>query len=254
VSHFLLSTPPRAVLFDYFGTLTSAVRQGPAHARMARRLGCAPDEWLDLMARTFYLRASGRLGEPVDVLFGLATMLGAQPSRRTVRSVRAERVRAVGADGPLRPDAVAVLAGLRRRGLRTAVVSDCWYELPELLPGQPVSALLDARVYSVRVGRCKPHPAMFLEACGRLGVAPAECLYVGDGGSQELSGAAAVGMGAIRLAAPDLADHLTFRPDSGFQGLSVTTLTELLPLVDAVLGRLDVTDGDLGRYGETIGT
>jgi putative hydrolase of the HAD superfamily len=249
VSHFLLQVRPRAVVFDYFGTLTRAVRQGPAHAQMARRLGCEPEQWLDLMSRTFYMRASGRLGEPVDVLYGLATVLGARPSRQTVRSVRVERVATVCADGPLRPDAVPVLAGLRQRGLRTALVSDCWYELPELLPELPVFPLLDARIYSVRVGRCKPHPAMFLEACDRLGVAPADCLYVGDGGSEELSGAAAVGMSPIRLAAPDLAGHLTFRPDAAFQGPSVASLSDLLPLVD---GMPDGSDGDLGRDGERI--
>ena len=45
---------PRAVIFDYFGTLTSAVRQGPTHRWMARSLGCDPDAWLKLMAETFY--------------------------------------------------------------------------------------------------------------------------------------------------------------------------------------------------------
>src|SRR5689334_8934953 len=221
VSHFLQPFRPRAVVFDYFGTLTRAVRQGPAHALMARRLGCEPDQWLDLMSRTFYMRASGRLGQPVDVLHGLATVLGARPSRDTVCRVRAERVATVAADGPLRPDAVPVLAGLRDRGLRTALVSDCWYELPELLPELPVFPLLDTRIYSVRVGRCKPHPGLFLAACEQLGLEPADCLYVGDGGSQELTGATAVGMTAIRLAAPDLAGHLTFRPDAAFRGPSV---------------------------------
>jgi len=233
----------KAIIFDFFGTLSVAVRQGPAHAQMARRLGCDPEAWLDLMRRTFYMRATGRLGNPIDVLHGLTRILGARPSQRTVRSVRADRVAAVGADGPLRPDAVPVLDGLRRRGLRTAVVSDCWYELPELLPALPVAPLLDARVFSVRVGRCKPHPAMFLTACQRLDVEPAQCLYVGDGGSRELSGAAAVGMNPVRLAAPDLAGHLTFQPDVAFRGPSVPTLSALL----------DVTNGDLGRLGGTIG-
>ncbi|GAA1032514.1 hypothetical protein GCM10009557_31260 [Virgisporangium ochraceum] len=243
MSHFLLTGPLRAVVFDYFGTLSRAVRQGPAHARMARSLGCEPESWLDLMSRTFYLRATGRLGNPLDVLYGLARILGSRPSAQTLRSVRAERIATIGADGPLRPDAVPVLAGLRERGLRTAVVSDCWYELPELLPELPVYPLLDVHVFSVRVGRCKPHPALFLEACDRLGVAPAECLYVGDGGSRELTGATAVGMSAVRLDAPDLTGHLTFQPDQAFRGPSVTSLREVLPLVC----------GDLEGSGGTIG-
>lgn len=241
---------PRAVLFDYFGTLTRAVRQGPAHRRMALRLGCDPDEWLTLMAQTFYLRASGRLGDPATVLGFLARHLGAAPCERTLRRVLVERVGAVGTDGPLRPQAVAVLRALRRRGLRTAVVSDCWYELPVLLPRLPVHRLLDTCVFSVQVGRCKPDPAMYLTACERLGVLPRECLYIGDGGSRELTGAQAVGMAALRLAAPDLAEHLSFAFDETFSGPSVTSLDDLLPLLDGLRVR---GDGDLACGGARIG-
>lgn len=40
----------------------------------------------------------------------------------------------------------------------------------------------------------KPDPAIYLLACRRLGVAPEDCVFVGDGGDRELEGAAAVGM------------------------------------------------------------
>jgi len=228
---------PRAVIFDYFGTLTSAVRQGPTHRWMARSLGCDPDAWLKLMAETFYERASGRLGDPIDVLRHLAARLGASPSGQALRLVRAQRIAAIACDGPLRREAVPVLRALRNRGLRTAVVSDCWYELPVLLPGLPVHPLLDARVFSVEVGRCKPDPQMYHVACERLRVAPRECLYVGDGGSRELTGARAVGMRAVRLAAPDLAEHLSFAPDDQFRGPIVTSLADLVPLVDGLRRR-----------------
>jgi len=224
---------PKAVLFDYFGTLTRAVRQGPSHRQMALRLGCDPDEWLALMARTFYSRATGRLGDPTEVLGLFARYLGAAPPDRMLRIVRAQRIAAIAADAPLRPQAVPVLRELRRRGLRTAVISDCWYELPALLPHLPINPLLDARVYSVEVGRCKPHPVMYLAACERLGVALRECLYVGDGGSRELSGAQALGMWAVRLTAPDLVEHLSYAPDEDFRGPSIASLDELLPLLDA---------------------
>jgi putative hydrolase of the HAD superfamily len=98
----------------------------------------------------------------------------------------------------------------------------------------PIAPLLDATVFSVEVGRCKPDPLIYLEACRRLRVAPQECLYVGDGGSRELTGAAAVGMTAVRLAAPDLADHLVFNADADFCGPSVSALTQILDLLDRV--------------------
>jgi putative hydrolase of the HAD superfamily len=199
---------------------------------MARRLGCDPDAWLELLTDTFYQRATGQLGDPLDVLHALAESLGARPDRHAVAAVHAARIRAVGADGPLRPEAVGVLRALRERGLRTALVSDCWYELPLLLPALPVYPLLDARVFSVELGRHKPDPRMYLSACEQLDVEPDECLYVGDGGSRELAGASALGMTPIRLAAPDLAGHLSFEPELDWVGPAVNGLTDVVRLVD----------------------
>ena len=133
-----------------------------------------------------------------------------------------------------------MLPALRRRGLRTAVVSDCWYELPELLPGLPVYPLLDARVFSVEVGRCKPHPAMYLTACERLGRARRTSACTSATAAARNSPAPrAVGMAAIRLAAPDLADHLDVPPRRRSSGARrVTSLGDLLPLLDGLLAAL----------------
>jgi putative hydrolase of the HAD superfamily len=225
--------PYRAVLFDFFGTLTSAVRRGPTHKHMAVRLGCDPDEWIAMLDRTFYQRATGELGEPLDVLSRLANSLGGRPDRSRLLGVRSARLRAVRREGPLRPDAVPVLRAVRRRGLRTAVVSDCWYELPGIMSRLPVAPLLDAHVFSTEVGRCKPDPAMYLTACQRLDVDPKQCLYVGDGGSRELSGAARSGMTAVRLRCPDLADHLTFNADADWDGPTIGSLAETLAMLDS---------------------
>jgi putative hydrolase of the HAD superfamily len=111
-------------------------------------------------------------------------------------------------------------------------MSDCWYELPAFLPRLGITPFLEGCVYSVEVGHCKPHPAMYLEACRQLRFDPDDCLYVGDGGSQELSGAREVGMSAVRLAAPDLAGHLIFRGDPGWNGPVARSLTDVLAMVD----------------------
>jgi putative hydrolase of the HAD superfamily len=222
----------RAVLFDFFGTLTQAVTRGPWHAAIARRLGCDPAEFASALDRSFRVRSRGVLGTPEATLRWVCDQLGADPPDDLLGKALRSRVVAVWADTMLRPDAVAVLAAVRARGCRTAVVSDCCYELPAFLPALPVAPLLDACVYSVEVGYCKPHPAMYTTACRRLGVAPEECLYVGDGGSQELTGAIAAGMHAARLAAGDLGGHLVFSPDRGFTGPAVGSLSQVVRLLD----------------------
>jgi putative hydrolase of the HAD superfamily len=222
----------RAVLFDFFGTLTRSVRRGPQHEAIARKLGCDPEMVRTVLDRTFQSRARGAFGPAESTLRWVTAQAGGRPCRSVVQAAVPARVRALRADTVLRPDAVRTLSAIKGRGLRTAVISDCTHELPAFLPSLPVAPLLDARVFSVELGVCKPDPAIYLAACDQLGVAPEDCLYVGDGGSRELTGAAGVGMTAVRLDAPDLVDHLVFDQDAAFTGPSVTSLSDVLALLD----------------------
>jgi putative hydrolase of the HAD superfamily len=223
---------PRAVALDFFGTLTSACNRGPRHSAIARKLGCDPARFSAELNRTFYQRAAGRYGPPLEALRRVAYAAGGRPGYTQLVDAAVDRVGAVRADVFLRPEAVPVLLALRRRGIPTVVVSDCWYELPGFFPDLPIAPLLDGWVFSIDVGHCKPHPAMYLEACRKLHVDPDECLYIGDGGSRELSGASAVGMTTVRLAAPDLDGHLAWHRDDDWVGPSVDTLDEALKLLD----------------------
>jgi putative hydrolase of the HAD superfamily len=220
----------QAVLFDFFGTLTRSVQRGAAHRCTAELLGCPDDTLTEVLDRTYYQRATGALGNAEATLRWVCAQAGVHPSDGAVRAAVASRHRAVRADTRLRAEAVPVLAALRQRGIRTGVISDCTHELPAFLPQLAVAPLLDVRVFSVQVGRCKPDPALYLAACRRLGLAPADCLYVGDGGSQELTGAERAGLTAVRLLAPDLSEHMVFNADRSWTGPVLHSLTEVLTL------------------------
>ncbi len=222
----------RAVVFDFFGTLTRSVRRGPQHADIARTLGCDPEVIRGVLDRTFHSRARGTFGSAEATLRWVTEQAGGRPRPAQVRAAVPARVDALKADTRLRPDAVSALRALKDRGLATGLISDCTHELPAFLPGLPVAPLLDEQVFSVEVGVCKPDPAIYHAVCERLGVDPRECVYVGDGGSRELTGAAAVGMTPVRLDAPDLHDHLVFDRDTGFSGPAVPSLTDLLTFID----------------------
>ncbi|TML25104.1 MAG: HAD family hydrolase [Actinobacteria bacterium] len=223
-----------AVLFDFFGTLTQAVSRGRAHVHLARWLGCDPRQFTAALDRTFVERARGGYGSASQSLRHVAESVGVRPTRAQLAAVLPARIAAVLADTRLRPEAVPVLQEVRARGLRTALVSDCAHELPRYLPDLPIAPLLDTCVYSVEVGACKPDPRMYLTACRRLDVDPRRCLYIGDGGSQELSGARQVGMTAVLLTAPDLAGHLRFNGERGWTGRTAPTLTAALRYLDEV--------------------
>jgi len=222
----------RAVVFDFFGTLTRSVQRGPQHAEIARALGADPEAVVGVLDRTFRARARGRYGSAEATLRWVIEQAGGRPRTAELRAAMPARIDALKADTRLRADAVSALTAIRSRGLRTGLISDCTHELPAFLPSLPVAPLLDTTVYSVELGVCKPDPLIYVAACRELGVAPTDCLYVGDGGSHELTGAAAVGMTPVRLAAPDLANHLVFDADTNFAGHTVRSLTEVLTLLD----------------------
>ena len=87
-----------------------------------------------------------------------------------------------------------VLAGLRRRGLRLAVVSNWDSRLPALLDGLGLAGFFDAVLVSALEGVEKPSPEIFLRAAGRLGVAPERCLHVGDSPLDDVRGAESAGL------------------------------------------------------------
>lgn len=215
----------QAVVFDFFGTLTRAMKRGPAHDEVAQTLGCEPTAFTDMLDRTYQDRASGRYGDAGTGLYRIARHLGRSPQPAQVAQAVSLFSGALRDGIRLRPDAVRTLWRLRAAGLRTGLVSDCTHDLPALLPSMPVAELLDATVFSVHLGVTKPHPELFRTACQRLRVEPEECLYVGDGGGRELSGARSVGMTAVRLAAPDLTGHLVFDREPDWPGPTVTSLT-----------------------------
>ncbi|WP_238016461.1 HAD family hydrolase [Dactylosporangium sp. AC04546] len=223
-----------AVCFDYFNTCTSAVRRGDGHRRTAEVLGADPDEWVDLLDRTFDERAHGGLGNgAVSGLRALCARIGLTPTDAQLHTAIELRLAALQEDAPLRAETVPVLRALRAAGIKVAIVSDCWYELPGFLPTSALAGLFDAAVYSAEVGAAKPHPAMYRTACELLGARPAGCLYVGDGGGRELTGAQAFGMTAVQLAAPDLGDHLTFHAEPDWRGGRIETLHSVLEIVGA---------------------
>lgn len=83
------------------------------------------------------------------------------------------------------PDTAPVLDGLRRRGIKTAVVSNIAFDLRPAFAG--VSDV-DEFVLSFEVGAVKPNPAIFQAALDRLGVSAERALMVGD--SDEADGGA----------------------------------------------------------------
>jgi HAD superfamily hydrolase (TIGR01509 family) len=113
------------------------------------------------------------------------------------------------------PDTAAVLTGLNRQGIRTAVVSNIAFDLRPALATLGVLDAVDEVVLSYEVGAVKPNREIFETALERLGVPADATLMVGD--SEEADGGArAVGC-AFALVDPLPTER---RPDGLVRALS----------------------------------
>jgi putative hydrolase of the HAD superfamily len=127
---------------------------------------------------------------------------------------------------------IETLRHLRLAGYRIGLISDCARETPMVWQSNNLAPLVDTAVFSCMVGMKKPDPRIYQLASQRLEVRPADCLYVGDGSSRELSGALAAGMHAVLLRIPldDAYDSQRAEVD-GWRGPSISTLPDILSLL-----------------------
>jgi len=219
-----------AVAFDFFGTLTPGT---PAevwlrHAtEVAAVIGVDGDSFQRALDETFPERATGALGNLPQTMRALAARLAVQLTGDQIDAACRMRRQVQRRLFTLRDDALPTIEWLRGRGLRIGVLSDCTIELPESWPELPLSAFVDAAVFSCIAGFRKPDPRLFELFVARLGVDPRSCLYVGDGGGNELTGARAAGMRAVLLAAHDSSSSAVYGKEAGWDGDRISSLDEL---------------------------
>jgi putative hydrolase of the HAD superfamily len=196
----------RAVLFDFFGTLVPNFKLSEHKAllrEMATAVGAPGEPFVERWLGTFEERATGVFPSARENIFAVCETLNVTPTE--LQCSEAVRLRLEFEKRHIAPQrsALSTLRAVKALGLKTCVVSDCSPELPQIWSETPFARLFDAAVFSCDVGIRKPNPKIYLTACRRLTVEPDECVFVGDGGSGELTGATAVGMHAVLLAWPD---------------------------------------------------
>lgn len=133
------------------------------------------------------------------------------------------------------PDAPAMLAALRSRGLRVGLLSNTLWgreHHERVLRRDGVLDLFDGAVYTSEIPWTKPHPNAFRAAMEAVGIDdPAACVYVGDRLFDDIYGAQSAGMRAVHVphsAVPaHQVGHTVGEPDAVIQRLS-----DLVPVID----------------------
>lgn len=104
----------------------------------------------------------------------------------------------------LDPDGLAVLTGLRERGVKVGVLSNTLWPRSvheQIFLRDEVADLIDGAVYTSEIPWTKPHPEAFRTALAAVGFEktadPSTAIFVGDRPYDDISGAKAVGMRAV---------------------------------------------------------
>jgi len=227
-----------AIIFDLFGTLVDSVSLQEYQrmlAKIASTLSINPDVFMRLWSETGDERIKGIIKNFRENLEYILRQAGlAVDHIRIEQALKIQIDMIQGGINP-RPDAIKVLSSLRSDGYKTGLISDCTYEATVIWENTPFPALFDVVVFSCLVGLRKPNVSIYQMATERLRVNPHNCLYIGDGGSHELTGASQAGMNPILLRIPgeDTTNVVRGSSDEAeeWNGPVITSLIEVLKLV-----------------------
>ena len=95
-------------------------------------------------------------------------------------------------------ESIQLLKKLKANGIKIGLITNTFSDERDFIRESPLFPYFDVALISYEQGICKPEQEMFGRMTERLGVTAEECLYVGDGGSNELYAAREAGMHPVQ--------------------------------------------------------
>lgn len=190
----------RVVIFDMYETLVTLMTGPRCFSRdMAALAGADEAAFRRIWRSTEDARMLGRMTFEAAVQESLkgcgawseAAYQAIIRQRAASREIRPER---------LHPGILPLLEQLHGQGLRVGLITNCQSEEAQAIRSSVLWPHFDAPVMSWEAGVMKPDPAIFRLCMEQLGAKAEECLFVGDGGSGELTAACAMGMRPLQAA------------------------------------------------------
>jgi putative hydrolase of the HAD superfamily len=224
------------VIFDLFHTLTSRASEWSALPATSELLGIDSRTWNQLLIDRSRWRLAGEERDAVAIVRALAHTFDPGIPEERIREAAQNRIRRF-RDALLHVprENVETLHRMRSAGLRLGLISNAdaveiaaWSECP-------LAGCFDSEVFSCDAGHVKPEPAIYRQCLEELGLDAGDCIFVGDGGSNELEGARAVGMRPVFISG--VTDSLWPEETPARRAAAdheIRTIPELLELLDLV--------------------
>lgn len=188
----------RAVIFDMFETLITHY-SSPLYfgAQMAKDAGIPEENFQTLWRPTESDRSIGKV--TFEEIIERILKENNCYSKEVLETIVAKRVAAKEeCFQNLHPEILSMLSALKAAGVAIGLISNCFSEETGVIRESALFPYFDAVYLSYEQGVQKPDEEIYKRCMKELAVKPEECLYVGDGGSQELEAARALGMNAVQ--------------------------------------------------------
>jgi len=245
-------TAPRAVIFDLGGTLVhwpkwdedAPTKWRSAYDSLLKKDGAR--HWPEADVFVDAMRAAEKAhwervdrehwsGPPTGLVSDGFRRLGLAVEEDVLIATMDGYARAISGWSTVFPDSRDTLVLLRERGYRLGLLSNTWWAAEwhnADIAAHGLAGLLDELVYTSDQPHSKPHPSVFREIGGRLGVEPGACVMIGDRQIDDVAGAKAAGMRGIWRRNDSGFPTSTVQPDA-----IVDHLSELPPLLRTWGGR-----------------
>ena len=226
--------PCKAIIFDLYGTLVgnfSRKAYDQVQVQMAKVLDVPYQKFWQIKTETIKDRSLGNLTVEENIL-EIGRRLNIRVDKTQIEKTLALNYEFTKNSIVPEPGVLEGLAQLKRSSLLLGLITNCNLTVPMLFPQSPLAKYIDMSVFSCEERIKKPSRRIYEIACERLNVKPEECVYVGDGSSEELTGAASVGMRPI-LKRADLTDvYDPHRSDvENWQGTVIDEIAELCNII-----------------------
>jgi putative hydrolase of the HAD superfamily len=190
----------RAVIFDMFETLITHY-QSPLYfgTQMAVDTGIPEDIFQSLWRPTEQERSVGKV--TLEEVLEMILRKNHCYSDTLLKEIADKRIEAKEeCFRHLHNEIIPLLSTLKERGLLIGLISNCFSEEADVIRRSELFTYFDAVYLSYEQGIQKPDEEIFQRCMDRLSVKAEECIYVEDGGSNELETARKLGMNAVQAA------------------------------------------------------
>ena len=188
----------KAVIFDMYETLIT-LYESPLYfgTQMALDAGIEEENFQELWRRTEVDRTIGKMTFE-EVLEKILKTNNCY-SETIMNFIVAKRIRRK--EEPfehLHKDIIPMLRELKKNGILIGLISNCFSEEAWIIKKSVLYPYFDAVCLSFEEKLQKPNPAIYNKCLEKLHIQANDCLYIGDGGSNELEAAEMIGMKAVQ--------------------------------------------------------